>query len=368
MAEKTVRIGVIGVGFGNQVHIPGLQSEGVEVVAVCARREERAQEAAQRFGIPHVFTDYRDLVRMPGLDAVSIASPVPLHHPMAMAALEAGKHVLCEKPFTTHQAKAREMWQKAKSTGLTAMIAHEFRFASARMRVKELLDEGYVGPLHFAQMSLAFGPRRPLQQARPLSERDDASQGNGFLWGLGSHYIDCLRHWFGEISWVSGRTLAHLGDRVDPGLGRVVQATADDTFSFAVGFAQGGWATMTGSTAAPFGPGARVEIYGRDGALVTPHVGIGVNPPSHGKLLGARVGEEGLHELPVPSRLEPFADDRDERLMPFRLLAREFARGIREGTSPAPSFYDGYRCQQVLDAVRASSASGRVVEIAAEGD
>ena len=120
---------------------------------------------------------------------------------------------------------------------------------------------------------------------------------------------------------------------------------------------------MTGTNAAPFGPGASVEIYGRDGTLVTPHEDAGVNPPPHGTLLGAKAGDDALSELPIPERLQPFADDRDGRLMPFRLMVREFLRGVREGTSPAPNFYDGFRCQQVLDAVRESSATGRVVQI-----
>ena len=125
---------------------------------------------------------------------------------------------------------------------------------------------------------------------------------------------------------------------------------------------------MTGTNVASFGPGGSIEMYGRDGTLVTPHVGNGYNPPPHGTVLGARMGDEALSQLPVPERLEPFADDRDDRLMPFRLLVREFFRGIREGASPAPNFYDGYRCQQVLDAVRESSATGRVVNIPPEED
>ena len=365
MATDRVRIGVIGVGFGAQVHIPAFQSEELDVVAVCARREERAREVSEQYNIPRVFTDYEEMVQMDDLDAVSIVSPPALHHPMAIAALEAGKHVLCEKPFTTDQAKGREMWQKAKATGLTAMVAHEFRFASGRMRVKELIDEGYIGPLHMVLMSLVTGPRRGFQ-ARALTELDDASQGNGFLFRLGSHYIDCLRHWFGEITSVSGRVLTHFGDRTHSESGEMAQATADDTFHLVLGFADRGWATMTGTNAAPFGPGGLMEIYGRDGTLVTPHVGLGFDPPPHGTVLGAKVGEDGLTELPVPERLQPFADDRDDRLMPFRLLVREFVRGIQEGTSPAPNFYDGYRCQQVLDAVRESSARDGIVEIRLE--
>ena len=362
MASSPLRIGVIGVGFGTTVQIPGFQSEGVEGTAVCARRRERAQETADRFDIPGVYDDYHEMLRDAPLDAVSVVSPIPLHHPMTMAALDAGKHVLCEKPFSLNQIQAREMWQMAESTGLTAMIGHEFRFASARMRVKELIDEGYLGPLHMALMRLVNGPRRGFRP-RPLTDRDDATQGGGFLWGLGSHYIDCLRHWFGEVISVSGHVAIHLGERTLPDSDEMAQATADDTFNFTLGFAQGGWATMTGTNAAPFGPGASVEIYGRDGTLVTPHEDAGVNPPPHGTLLGAKAGDDALSELPIPERLQPFADDRDGRLMPFRLMGREFLRGVREGTSPAPNFYDGFRCQQVLDAVRESSATGRVVQI-----
>ena len=362
MASSSLRLGVIGVGFGATVQIPGFQSEGVEVTAVCARRRERAKEAAERFHIPGVYDDYHEMLREAPLDAVSVVSPIPLHHPMTMAALDAGKHVLCEKPFALDQIQAREMWQKAESTGLTAMIGHEFRFASARMRVKELIDEGYLGPLHMVLMRLVNGPRGGFSP-RPLTDRDDAAQGGGFLGSLGSHYIDCLRHWFGEVTSVSGHVSTHLGERTRPDSNETVQATADDTFNFTLSFAQGGWATMIGTNAAPFGTGATVEIYGRDGTLVTPHDGTGFNPPPHGTLLGAQAGGESLTEMPIPEQLQPFADDRDGRLMPFRLMVREFLRGIRESTSPAPNFYDGFRCQQVIDAVLESSATGREVEI-----
>ena len=362
MADGPVRMGVVGVGFGATVHLPGLQSEGIEVVAVCSRRPERVQSAAERFGIANVYTDYAEMLKRNDLDAISVVSPVPLHHPMTMAALEAGLHVLCEKPFTTNQGLAREMWLEAQRRGLTAMVGHEFRFASARMRVKELLDEGYIGPLKMAVMRLLLGPTAP-RQARPFAaQRDEAAQGAGFLWGLRSHYIDCLRHWFGDVKSVSGRVASLYPDRTLPD-SSVVQADADDTFTFTLDFANGGSATMIGSNAAAYGSGPAVEVYGRDGTLATPQ--RGVNPPAHGTLLGAKLGEERLQELPIPERLQPFADARDDRLMPYRLMVREFVRGIREGTSPTPNFYDGYRVQQVLDAVRESSRTGRRVEIPA---
>ena len=368
--SKPVRIGVIGVGFGATVHIPGLQSEGVDVVAVCARRQERAEDAATRFGVPRVYTDYEELLRQPDIDAVAIVTPVALHHEMTLAALRAGKHVLCEKPFALNTVQAREMVDAAQSTGLTTMIAHEFRFASGRMRAKELIDEGYVGDLRLVLLRLLLGgmgpaAARPAPDAPPpayVAGRDSAAQGAGMLFGLGSHFIDGLRHWFGEVESVSAELTTFAPDRTSEG--GIVKADADDTFQFTLHFASGGIAEMIASRSAPFGSAGSVEVYGSKGTLVMPQ--RGPNPPAHGVLLAARVGEEKLTEQTIPERLQPFADVRDDRLMPFRLEVREFVRGIREGTSPAPNFVDGLRCQQVLDAVRESAATGRRVYIEAE--
>ena len=364
-----IRIGVVGVGFGTTVHIPAFQSEGLEVVAVCSRRQERAEEAAHRFGIPKTFTAWEDLVRFDGVDAISVATPVSLHRPVVLGALAAGKHVICEKPFGVDAAEAEQMWRAATSSGCTAMIAHEFRFASARMRVSELLGEGYIGSLRLALLRLVrggFAPPGALTSAAApsappeyVAARDAAASGAGFLFALGSHYIDCLRHWFGEVATVSADLVTFASERT--GTSGVVLADADDTFLFTFEFVDGGYAQMVGTRAAPFGDGSSIEIYGSAGTLVTPQEGF--NPPAHGTLLGARLGEPALADLEIPERLAPFADDRDDRLMPFRRFTREFIRGIEEGTSPGPSFHDGLRCQQLLDAARESSATGHKVTL-----
>src|SRR5688572_16895946 len=134
MAERKIRVGVIGTGFGTIVHIPGFQScADTEVVAVCSARKERAEEAAARFGISHAFTDYREMVKMADLDVVSITTPPYEHYPMAMAALDAGKHVFCEKPMALNVKECREMLAKAEAKGLVHMIVHEFRFTPQRV-------------------------------------------------------------------------------------------------------------------------------------------------------------------------------------------------------------------------------------------
>ena len=144
MTKTSLRIGVIGVGFGTRVHIPAFQSEGMNVVAVCARHRDRAEKAAEEFGIPGAYTDYRFMLEEVDLDAVSIVTPPAYHHEIATAVMAAGKHVLCEKAFAMDHNEAQEMWRKAKESGVTAMIAHEFRFAPGRAYVKELLEQGYA--------------------------------------------------------------------------------------------------------------------------------------------------------------------------------------------------------------------------------
>lgn len=346
-----VRIGVIGVGFGAKVQVPAFQSEGFEVAAVCSRREDRAKEAAASLGIPHAYTDYRRMLEQPDLDAVSVVTPPHLHHDMAVAALDAGKHVLCEKPFAMDRTQAGSMRDKARSTGLTAMVAHEFRFAPARAHVKELLEQGYVGRFRTASVTLFMRGGPP--GGRPgFDWRRQYSYGGGQLGGLGSHYIDCLRDWFGEVRSVSGRVFtpeeaAHGAD------------TSDDAFGLLATFARGGWASLAADFAAPLGSKVRMEVHGDEGSLSLSHAGV--NPPPDGTVFGARHAEDGeMKELPAPERFRVAPDERDARLGAFRVLAQRFRQGIEEGTSPAPNFEDGYRCQQVMDAVRFDGAGGWV--------
>lgn len=359
-----LRIAVVGVGFGTVVHVPAYLSEGLEVIGIMARRKERAEEAAATFGIEHAVTDYAELLLLPGLDAVSIATPTAYHHDMAIAALQAGKHVVCEKPFALNATQARAMAEAASVSGKTAMVAHEFRYASGRMFVKQLLDAGYIGDPKIALLRLVRGPidKPPSEILEYREERDAASSGSGFLFGLGSHYIDALRHWFGEVVAVSGNVMTTAPKRRSND--GIVLADADDTFSFTLTFENGLIAQMVGTRAAAFMEESTISIHGSAGSVLTPQRGF--NPPAHGVVLGAQLGNgTALETLPVPEALEPFSDDRDDRLMPFRLFTREFLRGIEEGSSPAPNFVDGLRCQEILDAVRASSATGQQVRLGA---
>jgi predicted dehydrogenase len=353
------RVGIIGLGFGAQVHLPAFQSEGWDVAAVCSRHADKARAAADAAGVADIHTDPLELIARKDVTAVAISTPPRTHHPLAMAALAAGKHVVCEKPFAMSAREAAEMRDAASSRGLTAMVAHEFRYAPQRTYIKRLVKEGYIGRFTICTTEL-FLDRYVTAKPRPLTWLAYESEGGGILGALGSHYIDGLRDWFGEIASVHCQLAGLRPDLVDAA-GKVVKAETDDTFCFTLNFAKGGMATMIASFAATPSRGARIVVMGDDGTLVAEQAGP--NPTDDGVVVASRHGSP-LAALPTPAELALDKDARDHRLMAFRMLVRDFGNGIANGTSPAPSFVDGWRCQQVLDAARESSATGRTVAIA----
>ena len=359
MTAKNRRVGVIGLGFGAQVYIPAFRSEGWEVVAVCARHREKAEQVAADAKVRDVHTDPQELIGRSDLEAVAIATPPGGHHSLAIAALKAGKHVLCEKPFALDEKQAAAMRDAANASGLTAMVGHEFRHAPQRAYIKQLLDEGYVGRFQLCTLEL-FLDRYVTREPRARTWLASEADGGGLLGALGSHYIDGLRHWFGEARTVSGHLQALRPEVKDAATGKVVQSETDDTFFFRLGFGNGGTATMIASFAATPARGARIAIMGDRGTLIAEQPGP--NPVDTGVVIGSRDGKP-LAPLPMPSRYTLSTDDRDPRLACFRQLVRDFGRGIDEGTSPSPNFTDGWRCQQVMDAVRRSAREGRTVTI-----
>jgi predicted dehydrogenase len=359
MAALNRRVGIIGVGFGAQVYVPAFVSEGWEVAALCSRDAQKAGKAAAAAGIAEVHTDPLELIRRDDISAVGIVTPPSAHDALAIAALECGKHVLCEKPFALDAGRGRAMAQAARDSGKTAMVGHEFRHTPQRAFIKQLITEGYIGRFQLCTLEL-FLDRYVTREPRALSWMARRADGGGILGALGSHYIDGLRHWFGDVAAASGRLLRLRPQVADAATGRVVAAETDDAFTFTLEFAQGGIATMVASFAATPARGARIAVMGDEGTLIAEQPGP--NPTEDGVVIGSRHGSP-LQPLPTPSQYTPFQDDRDHRLMAFRLLVRDFTRGIDEGTSPAPNFDDGLKCQQVMDAIRESSETGRTVRL-----
>jgi predicted dehydrogenase len=343
MSARKLRVGVAGAGFGALVHVPGFLSEGWEVPVIFSRSAERGAKAARDLGVAEHVTDYRMMIDRKDLDAIAVVTPVDSHHEITMAALRAGKHVLCEKPFAVNVAEAREMEQEALKRKLVGMDAHEFRFAPQRAYIAELIGQGYLGQLRYANVNIEVAFRRNPQGQDKAPAR--LGGGHGMIGSQGSHFVDCLMAWFGGVKRVSANARALMPTQ-----------PIEDTFSIALDFARGGTGVLTFTSVATVAQGVRTMLHGTDGALLASHPGP--NPLPEGEVYGGKSGESALKQLPMPAQYRPFVDDRDHRLLSFRLMVRQFERGIREGVSPSPNFTDGVRVQEVLDAARESSEQG----------
>jgi len=354
--DGPIRVAVIGLGFGSAVHIPALKYlDDTEVVAVVARRLERAKAVAGRHNVPLASDDWRDVVNHPEVDAVVIATPPYLHHQMTIAALEAGKHILCEKPLARNLAETRDMVKLAQTANVVAMVNHEFRFLPVRQRVKELIDEGYIGEPHSAstivyRSSLADPHERPYGW---LMEQDKAG---GMLGASGSHHIDTLRWWLGDIHAVAGTTSTAVTHRRLPDSGTMARVDADDNFAFMLRFANGAIGTVHFSATAPIDAGEETTISGSEGMLIIQGDGV---------LFGAQKRDVQLRELLIPERLKPKLPEFSHYLTrPTIMLMQEWVRAIRSTTptSFSPSFSDGEKVQEIIDGVIRSSAQGRWID------
>lgn len=193
-----IRVGIIGVGWGALVQAPAFQAvPEYELVAICSRRPDRVAKAADRLGISETSTDWQEFVRRDDLDLVSICTPTVLHHEQTLAAFEAGKHVLCEKPVALDANLAGEMLKAAESSGKAHAVCFEGRWSEARLPVWDMVRDGYLGTPYSARVNVAadyWHPSRGLQSEWMYRKAD----GGGYLLGMASHDLDYLSCLFGE--------------------------------------------------------------------------------------------------------------------------------------------------------------------------
>jgi predicted dehydrogenase len=152
VAKKTFKIALVGVGAAAQVnHIPALKKvEGLELVALCDRDPEKAQRVAQKFGVPHAVARIEELFEIEDLDAIDICTPNYLHAPMAVAALEAGKHVLCERPLARSSEEAATMTKAAKKADRVLACAVQHRFRPDAQLLRRFVEKGDLGEIFMA--------------------------------------------------------------------------------------------------------------------------------------------------------------------------------------------------------------------------
>ncbi len=344
-----LRVGVIGTGFGAEVQIPAfLAHPRVDVVAVASGTPGRAREVAGHFEIPHAFDDYREMLVNADLDLVSITSPPDTHLPMAMTALARGRHVLCEKPMALNAAQADQMLREAERRGVVHVIDHELRFNPNRRKIRRLIEEGFIGAPRHALLTVVGTGR--ADATRPWTWWSDAARGGGILGAQGSHQIDLLRYFLGEIAAVCGTTETYVTVRPDSERGGRRAVTSDEFASFSARFTSGAVGTVVNSSVAAHGVGPRTEIWGEEGTLIL---------DQDERLWGARRGES-LKEITEPETLTapPGMEYSPLWGLSFIRLAAHVVTAMLDEApiAPAATFADGLQVQRAMDGIRASSS------------
>jgi predicted dehydrogenase len=189
VARKTLRIGLVGVGAAAQIsHIPTLmRTEGLELVALCDRDPEKAHRVAQKFQIPFASSRLDDLLEDETLDAIDICTPNFLHAPMATAALEAGKHVLCERPLARSADEARQMVKVARKADRVLMCAVQHRFRADAQLLRRVVEKGDLGEIFFAK---AGWLRQRTEWDSDEWRRQKRESGGGVVLDLGFQMLD----------------------------------------------------------------------------------------------------------------------------------------------------------------------------------
>jgi predicted dehydrogenase len=313
---RAVRVGVIGTGFGARVVAPVFAAtEGCDVVDVVSARDSAAVAELCR----------RDL------DLVSVHSPPFLHAKHVRAAIVAGHHVLCDKPFGVHAGEAAEMVELADAGEVVNAVNFEFRHQPARMRVHDLVQSGAIGHVEHVQWTYTGAVfRRPLREYGWLFDR---SRGGGWVGAWGSHAVDTLRWLVGEVRGATARCRVTVPERPDHD-GRAHPVDAEDAFTAWLDFESGATAVLdSSSSAAASGGPARIVVTGSEGV---------VELVADAKVVSRLA--DGTRDEFVPAETAP-----DPHLVPMRRWAELVRDAVREGEPLTPSFADGLACRRVLD-------------------
>ena len=364
MADK-IRLGFVGANvnstWASQSHFPAiLASPDVEFTAVCTTRPESAEEARRAFGAKLAFHDFREMAVSPDIDAVAVVVRVPSHYGPTKAAIEAGKHVFTEWPLGRNTAEAQELATLARDKGVQTAVGLQSRVSPALLFLKELIESGYVGEV----LSCHVTTMRDGALERPSSNtwQRDPNQGANTLTIANGHVIDALRFVAGNFDRVACMASTQAKQWYETDTRQFVEVTSPDNVRVS-GQLESGAAVSVHVGAVPWaGSGFRMEIYGREGTLVT----TGSVSSQRGEMLrvqGAR-GSHKLQDLDIPEHLVYVPSD-FPRGDPFNVgqLYTLFAEAIRTGENRAPTFDVAVDLHRFIDTLQQAADTGRELPV-----
>ncbi len=344
---KKIKVGVIGLGFGRQIHIPAFNSHpNCEVTAVCSAELQDTSDVAAQLGIPKVFKDWNEMLDDPDIDAISIATPPGVQTDIAISALSKGKAVFAEKPLALNNIEANRMVQAAEQANVANMIDFEFPEIEEWQNARSILDRGDIGKLR--HIAVSWNVETYANKMRLNSWKTRLEDGGGALNSFASHVFYYLEWFAGPIKGISSRMYKFPGDN----------RTGDTLDILCIELESGVPASLSISNHAFLGNGHRLEFYGDQGTLV-------LDNPSSDYVSGFRLllGTRKTNKLEVVNSNEHLRKDvKDARVIPVSRMVERFVRWMETGLPEQPSFKSGSRVQDLLEAARRSSESGCWVE------
>jgi predicted dehydrogenase len=345
MSDKTIRVGFVGAGNNSRRHhIPKLKAQpGVELVAVANRSKESGERVAKEFGIARVAADWREVITAPDIDAVCIGTWPYTHCEMTLAALEAGKHVLCEARMAMNAAEGRRMLEAArKKPHLVTQLVPGPPTLELDPTIARLVAEGYLGEVQAVEVH-ATQQARFADVGEGLHWRQDARLSGNNVLNMGIWYETMMR-WVGPAKQVTAMTRIAVPRRKDD-TGAWHEVKVPDHVDILARLGGGGVAHLRFSALTAFAPPAEAWIYGTEGTLRI--------EAETKRLSGARRGGQALAEIAIPAA----------QRIGWR-VEEEFVNAIRGREKVAlTTFEDGVRYMEFTDAVAHSAASGGTVPV-----
>lgn len=363
--SRPLRVGVLGAGaWAEFAHLPGwTRDPRCSVVAIADPVRERAEALAARFGIPHVHDTHEALLARGDIDVVDVCTPSATHFELSWAALQSGRHVLCEKPVAFDYRDTRRAAEFARAQGLKTKLGFTFRYAPAMRRMRELIAEGFVGtPFIFngyEQNSQWLDPRTPLRQVDHTADPSVLQVSS--LEGYGAPIMDLAHLFMGSrFASVVGTMKNFIPERMVRATGTMMRMNIDDGDIFIGEFASGAIGSIQTSfvTVGNY-PGLEARVYGSRGALICRLVeerGVAES------LKGATADAVEFEDLEIPARLYPPGGSPTEswRSLFYANLTRSFASEILgEVEGNEGNFDDGADVQELINAVERSCRERR---------
>jgi len=367
--DSLVRIGVLGAGaWARHAHLPGfVRDPRCRVVAIADPATDLASAAARDFGVPDWSGDHRDVIGRDDVDAIDVCTPSHTHFALTWAALEAGKHVLCEKPIAFDYRDTRRARDLARARGLRTKVGFTFRYSPAMRYMKALVESGFIGtPFIFngyEQNSQWLDPATPLRQVDPGA--DPAILHVSSLEGYGAPIIDLAHSFVGDdLAQVVGTLRNFIPERMVRATGRRMRMNIDDGDIFLGEFRNGALCSIQTSyvTVGNY-PGIEARLYGSEGALICRLVeerGICET------LKAARPDRVEFEELEIPQRFYPPGGSPREswRTLFYANLVSSFVDEILDPARPAEGdFEDAAWVQETINAVELSFRERRWITL-----